>query len=310
MFGDPEAYRTLRKLAADKKADAALRQASVQALAQKSDPELLPILFTLLTEPALRGSALRGLAAYKDEQTPGKILEHYKSFTASEKADAVNTLASRPEYAMALLAAVAKEQVPRKDVSAFTARQLIGFKDKRLTEKLNAVWGSIRPPAQNQAALLSKYKALLPPDALAKADRSLGRAVFARTCAACHRLFDDGGKIGPELTGAQRSNPEYLLTKLLDPNAVVAKDFQVSVIETVTGRVITGIVTKEEGKTVTIQTPTEVILLPKGDIQERKQTGQSIMPENQLAQLSDVEVRDLIAYLAGAEQVPLPKTPR
>jgi putative heme-binding domain-containing protein len=147
---------------------------------------------------------------------------------------------------------------------------------------------------------------VVPPDALAKADRVQGRAIFAKTCAACHTLFDAGGKIGPDLTGSQRANPEYLLTKLLDPNAVVAQDYQMTVIETVNGRFISGIVTKEDGKTVTVQTQNELLTLPRGDIQERKKTGQSMMPEKLLEPLSDTEVRDLIAYIAGSGQVPLP----
>jgi putative heme-binding domain-containing protein len=153
---------------------------------------------------------------------------------------------------------------------------------------------------------MHKYKSLVPPAALEKADRAHGRAVFAKTCANCHALFSEGGKIGPELTGAQRANPEYLLTKLLDPNAVVVQDYQMSIIETTAGRVINGIVIKDLDKTITIQTQNEQITLPKSEIQERKKSQLSMMPEGLLAPLSDVEVRDLIAYLGGPGQVPLP----
>jgi putative heme-binding domain-containing protein len=196
--------------------------------------------------------------------------------------------------------------VPRRDLSPFTARQLLGFKNKRLTEKLNAVWGAIRPPSQDKTALMARYKALVPPDALGKADRAHGRLVFSRTCANCHTLFNEGGKIGPDLTGSQRANPEYVLSKLLDPNAAVPSDYQVTIVTTVTGRFLTGIISKESDKTVTIQTQNELVTLPKGDIQERQKTKQSMMPDNQLAQLTDGEIRDLIAYLAGPAQVPLP----
>jgi putative heme-binding domain-containing protein len=154
---------------------------------------------------------------------------------------------------------------------------------------------------------LAKYKSLVPPDALAKADRSHGRALFVKSCANCHVLFGEGGKIGPDLTGSQRTNADYLLTKILDPNAVVAKDFQMTIIETTSGRVLNGIVVKENEQTLTVQTQNEAITLPKSDIQERKKSDLSMMPEGQLGMLSDVEIRDLIAYLAGPGQVPLPK---
>ena len=117
IFEDAEAYKILRAAAADAKADGAWRQTSVRALVQKRDPELLPILYDLLNDATMRGPALRGLAAYKDDKTPEKILALYKTFTASEKADAVNTLASRPAYARALVAAMEDGRVARTDVT-------------------------------------------------------------------------------------------------------------------------------------------------------------------------------------------------
>jgi putative heme-binding domain-containing protein len=80
-----------------------------------------------------------------------------------------------------------------------------------------------------------------------------------------------------------------------------------SIIETTSGRVLNGIVVKENEQTLTVQTQNEAITLPKSDVQERKKSDLSMMPEGQLAMLSDVEIRDLIAYLAGPGQVPLPK---
>jgi len=95
---------------------------------------------------------------------------------------------------------------------------------------------------------MAKYKALLTPDFLAKADRSRGRLIFKQTCATCHRLFDEGGDIGPELTGSQRSNLDYVLENVLDPSAVFAKDYQVTVLETKDGRVLTGIIKQENDR--------------------------------------------------------------
>src|SRR5262249_13599173 len=134
--------------------------------------------------------------------------------------------ASRPGYALALLDAVEKGQVPRRDVSAFTVRQLLGLNNNQVGERITAVWGAVRPASKERAALMKKYKDMLTPDDLKAADRPHGRALFGRTCAACHRLFDDGGDVGPELTGAQRNSLDYLLENILDPSAVVAKEYQ------------------------------------------------------------------------------------
>ena len=164
-------------------------------------------------------------------------------------------------------------EVPTRDLSSFTAHQLLTFNDKNLSEKLTKVWGSIRPTAGDKTKLLPRYLALTPPDALKKADRSHGRLLFAHTCAECRTLFDDGGKIGPDLTGSQRINPEYVLTKVLDPSAVVAKDFQMMIFTLNDGRVVNGIIKQETDKVVTVQTQNELVRLNKADIESRKQSG-------------------------------------
>jgi putative heme-binding domain-containing protein len=309
LFGDPEALASLRQTALDAKAEGEARRNALQTLVETKAPDLLPLLRELLGDRAMRGPALRALASENDAGTPALILKQYGSFGDAEKADAIATLASRPEYALALLEAMERGEVPRKDLSPFIVRQLLALKNKPLTEKITKVWGSIRPPAQEKAALLARYQALVPPDGLKKADRAQGRLVFERTCASCHTLFGEGGKIGPELTGSQRTNPEYILSKVLDPNAVVAKDYQMTVITTTNGRTLSGIVKEETPKTITLQTQNEVVRLLVADIDERRQSPASMMPEGLLDKMKDAEVRDLIAYLAGPDQVPRPAAP-
>jgi putative heme-binding domain-containing protein len=302
IFDDAEAYAILRKTAADAKAELAFRQTAVRALAQKRDPDLLPILFDLLSD-----QALRGLAAYKDDKTPEKILAAYKTFSTSEKADAVNTLASRPAYAKVLVAALEDGRVARTDVDTFIVRQLHGYKDKELSARLDKAWGTIRPVSQEKAALMAKYKKLLTPEYLKGADVSQGRAVFQKNCAACHTLFDAGGKVGPELTGSQRANLDYVLENVIDPSAVVAKEYQVTIITTKDGRTINGIIKREDKRTVTLQTPNDVVTIAVEDIDERRKSPLSLMPDGVLPNLKDDEVRDLIVYLRSPTQVPLPK---
>jgi putative heme-binding domain-containing protein len=306
LFGDPEALAALRRTAADPKIDVTTRRTALQTLVEKRLPDLLPLLRKLIVDRAVRGAVLRALAAYSDPQTPSLILEHYASYSDAEKADAIATLASRPNYALALLDAMEKDRVPRRDLSAFTVRQLLTFNDKKLSERLTKVWGSIRPPSAEKAVLLAKYKAMTPANALKKADRKHGRLLFSRTCAVCHTLFGEGGKIAPDLTGSQRGNPEYLLTKLLDPSAVVARDYQMTVVTTTSGRVLSGLVKEENDKTLTLQTQNEVVRVDKSDIEERRRSEQSMMPDGLLTPLAAAEVRDLIAYLSGSSQVPLP----
>jgi putative heme-binding domain-containing protein len=310
LFGDPTAVAELRRLAADQKADASARQVALSALLERPTADLLPLVRHLVARPtdhAVRGQALRGLAAFDDAHTPEEILGHYADYTQAEKGDAVATLASRAPYALALLDAIERKQVPRADVSPYLARQMLALKNARVAERLEAVWGSVRPAAKDRLKDLARYKALAAPEQRTKADRSAGRLVFTQLCASCHTLFGEGGKIGPDLTGSQRTNPEYILTKVLDPNAVVPGDYRVTVLTTKSGRVVTGVVKEDTGKVLALQTPTELVRIPTGEVEERRGTNLSLMPEGMLPTLSEVQVRDLLAYLAGDGQVPLPK---
>lgn len=306
IFGNGEAVTALRKTAADPQATLGDRRLALQALSQHRDAELLPVLRQLLADEQLRGPALLALTAYNDPGTPEAILKQYNSFNVDDKRDAISTLVSRPAYAIALLEAIEKERVPRSDLSAFVVRQLRNQKDEKLIAKLNQVWGAARETPQDKAALILKFKTLLAPTELKQADRSRGRLVYAKTCASCHKLFDAGTPIGPELTGGQRQNLDYVLENLIDPNALVSRDYQVTTVQLSDGRVLNGLVRAENENTLTLLMPNGTVVLPKSDIEDRNRQVVSLMPEGMLQKFTEQELRDLVAYLASPEQVPLP----
>jgi hypothetical protein len=245
LFGDPQAMAALRKTAEDTKADAGARSRALQALVEKRAEGTPALLKKMLDDPKVVRPALRGLAAFAETDTPKLILERYAKLDAGAKSDALATLASRPAYALAMLDAVEKKKVSRTDVSAALARQVASLNDKKVSARLEAVWGSVRPASKDKVALLAKYRKVVSANDLKKADRSAGRALFEKTCANCHTLFGAGAKIGPELTGSQRANPEYVLRKVLDPHAEVPRDFQVTRLVLNSGRVIAGLIKME-----------------------------------------------------------------
>lgn len=166
---------------------------------------------------------------------------------------------------------------------------------------------SVRPTPLPLAKAIHDQRAKLTPAALSSADRTNGRVLFAKNCAACHRLFGEGGDLGPDLTPLPRGDLDHLLTRIVDPNAVRGADFQQTTILTRRGQLLTGLVTREDDHTLTLHTPTEKHELAKTDIETREAADKSFMPEGLLQPLSDAEVIDLIAYVQGAEQAPLRK---
>ncbi|HND52183.1 MAG TPA: DUF1080 domain-containing protein, partial [Pirellulaceae bacterium] len=311
-FGDATAATTLRTLVADSKGDAARRRVALGALVKAQDAALPPVLHKLvgagdqMRGDELRGDALRGLGVFDHAETATTILAAYAQLSPAEQRDALATLCGRPAYATALLDAIDGRRVPAAHLSADLVRQLRNLKNADLDAKVAKVWGQVRDTPADKAALIEHYKKLLSaPGTGPKPDIELGRAVFGKTCQQCHSLFATGGKVGPDLTGSNRANVDYLLSNVIDPSAVMAKEYQPSVIVTNGGRVITGIVREATGDALTIQTANEVIVLPKADVDEQKLSDKSMMPDDLLKPLSQHEVRSLAAYLASGGQSPM-----
>jgi putative membrane-bound dehydrogenase-like protein len=303
-FGDRSAMEALRAIVTSK-IDDAQRRSALQALLDAKDATLVKTLQTLLADPALRAEALRGLALYDDPATPAKVLAAYSALPAPEKRSALATLASRAPYGVALFKAVADNQIPTSDLSADLIRQLHNLKDATIDEQVATLWGRVRATADDKAKLIASYRELINNTPQAQADPTLGRAVYAKTCQQCHVLYGTGANIGPDLTGSNRADLDYLLTNMVDPSALIAKEYQASVIVTVDGRIITGIVSNEDDKSITIRTATETVVLPKDEIDERTLSETSMMPDDQLKQFSPPEVASLVAYLRGKTQVPM-----
>ena len=301
---EPRAVAALKRIAQDDGIPADRRSRAVAALVERRVPGLAPELQSLVGDRALRGLVLRSLAAYDDKATPEVILRHYGEYSATEREDAIATLAARPAWAKALLEALGRGQIARRDVSVSIARQLQAFGDRGINEQLEKVWGKVQPTSKTKAALLAKYKSLLASPSDQPADLSSGRAVFNRTCLACHKLYDAGGDVGPDLTGSDRANVDYILENVLDPSAAVSRDYTLTNLAMSDGRLIAGIIREQNDASLVIQTANERIVVAREDIEAIKPSTASMMPEGQLEMLSQQEIRDLFAYLASTRQVP------
>jgi len=208
----------------------------------------------------------------------------------------VRAMAARPAYGWQLTRAIADKRVPRRDVPPHIARQLLRVVGSGFVE----VWGPVEE-SPNDARAYSRYRRLLQEDALRRADLSQGRALYTRTCGACHRLHGDGGALGPDLTGSNRTNVDYLLFNVLDPSGEVQDDYRMTVITTRDGRTYAGTVAGETARQVTLRVAgQEPVAINTADIQSREVAPVSMMPPGLFDGLTDDEVIALVAYLRSA----------
>lgn len=297
IFGDAAVLRSLQAAATDVSLANDQRQRALALLLEAHSADLAEPLQKLLDEPAMRIAALRGLAAYDDRVIPATILKRYSQFSTDEKREAINTLASQPSFAGDLLSAIERKQLPASDVSMAAARQMQHLKSGEITRRLAGVWGIVRESPADKKEQIQKYENLL--NELKAANPVAGRLVFADNCGKCHTLFGEGAKIGPDLTGSNRGNLDYLLQKIVDPNTAVPLDYQMQLVTLKDGRLVAGIVRERTPRAIVVQTETERLVISTDDVETQKSSGQSLMPERQLDKLSPEQIRDLFAYLTS-----------
>ncbi len=305
-FGDASIFPVLRKIAIDRTAERQQRESALQALVAGRDTSLVPVLISLLDDETMRNNAIRAAAGYDDARIPNEIIDRYKSLSPSERTDAIATLSARSPWARSLLEAVKTGVVERSELSAFTIRQMQLLQDNELSELINQTWGSMRATTEEKNVQIANWKQKLTPEVLQAANRSHGRVVYHNTCGKCHQLFGQGEKIGPDITGSNRADLDYTLQNILDPSALVGRDYQTTTILTTDGRTINGLLKESNETAIVIQTANERLVVDRGDIELQQLNEVSMMPDGQLDQLKPNEVVDLIAYLASPNQVPLP----
>ena len=305
VFGDKSALSTFRKILADPKSDNPARLAALTALVDARDAETAPLLQAAIKDKELRGAALKALAVFDDAGTPKAILAEYGTYTLAEKRDALATLSARPGFARELMAAIEAKTVPPTDVSAEIIRQLRGFQDAAIDKQIAALWGTVRETPADRKKLINEWKVKLTTPVKTPPDVNLGRAIFGKTCQSCHTLYGAGGKVGPEITGANRGSLDYLLENIFDPSAVIPKEYAATRIVLNDDRSIIGIIKSEANGILTVATATETLTIAAADIASRKPSELSMMPDDIVKQVNEHELRSLIAYLQTTAQVPM-----
>ena len=307
VFGDGRAAEELMKVIQDSAADPEARRHALRSLLTSRTSNDATSLFKFLGDRILAREAIRGLAFYDHAETPKQILNRIKSFGPGERVEMINTLASRGPFAIALMQAIREKKIAPHEVSAFHARQIRSFENDALNRELSELWGDVRTTTADKRQTIEELKGAMDADTFAKSDLRDGRAVFHKNCANCHVLFGAGTKVGPDLTGSNRKNIDYLLENIVDPSASVGAEFRTSIVLLEDGRVVNGVVVAETERTLTLQTLQERVALDRNEIDTIKKSTTSLMPDGLLLNLSKEQVRNLFAYLMADAQVALPE---
>jgi len=297
-FGNASALDQLRATLLNPKAPVPERSRVLANLAQIRDLESLPAILDLAQAGVLRGPAIVALGQFDDPRIAPLLIQFIVDEDKGVRPLALNTLAGRANSSRALLAAIDAGKFKKDVLSAPLASKIRGFNDAKMNAWLEKNWGTVNASSAAKAKAIANYKKFLGTDAILRADVKRGRELFRASCGACHQLFGTGGEIGPHLTGGY-TDLEYLLQNIIDPNAVIGKDYQLVYVTLKDGSLQAGIVSAENESTLTLKVPgaPAPVVIAKDQIKTRVLSPNSLMPEGLLNGLEEPDVRSLFLYL-------------
>lgn len=301
IFGDRSISEDALKLLLNKSASIADRREALAGLIAMRFKELPPKLEFLL-ETELQVDAIRAYSFFEYPQAPTELLSAYSKFNTEAKRVTVDTLASRLSYAKELLGALKEGKIEKSDIPTYTARSLQSI----LGSSFVKAYGSVSKVGEGKDRMIAKYRQKILAADFAKADVSQGRVVYQQVCGACHIMYGEGGKIGPELTGSNRANLDYFLLNVLAPSYDVPEGYRMVTVTSRDGQVFVGNVVEEDASKVVLNMVGQKTVVAKSDIKSRQTSRVSMMPEGLLNPLQDKQILDLIAYMRTEQQVPLP----
>lgn len=282
-------------VASDEHADVRDRAAALSGLHWLTWPEVSDLATASLSSrsPAeLQVASLDLIAKLDDVAGAEQILAHWPELGPQSRSAALETICSRRDYALALLAAVEAGDFDARQLEPARVKMLINHADASVRDRAQKLLATMRPSERKE--VLDQYQSAL--SLLGDVER--GRAEFRKTCTACHRLENVGYELGPNLAAMKARGAEAILVNVIDPNREANPQFINYVVTTVDGRSLTGIMASETATSITLRRgegAEETIL--RSEIDEIAATGLSLMPEGLEQQLPPQALADVIAYL-------------
>lgn len=299
-FGNQAAADEMLAILRDANQPVAKRQLAIESLAKQSHKALQGELARLMQQADFKLAAIRAVASFDDKDLGRAILEQYDSFDLVEQQAAVQSLSSRSSYGWMLAEAIKDQRIPKADIPPYIAIQLRRVVGNGFVE----IWGPIDQIASDKEAQYKKYQRLLSENAISQADPQKGRMVYQRSCYACHKMYGEGGNLGPELTGSNRTNISYLLSNVIEPSSEIQDDYRMVVITTQGGRTYSGNVVAETDQQLTMRLAGQKdIQLRKSEILSKEVSPKSMMPEGLFQNLTEQQILDLVAYMRTTQQV-------
>ena len=304
--GDAAAIGQALDILANPKADLSKRLLYTQTFGEISQSKSIPTLLKLAADaaktPDLQKAALTSLQRYNQPDIGARIVELYSDFEDGVLPAAQTLLASRAAWSRQLVKAIDAGKIDKRTLPTDIVDRLRASSDSETTALIKRHFGDKRVTTskemQDEIQRLSKVIDEKPGNIYE------GEKHFQMLCAPCHKLFRNGGQIGPDLTSYQRDDLSTMLVSIVNPNAEVREGFENYSIKTKDERSLTGFLVDQDAKVVVLRgLDGQNISLQRSEIKEMRPAGQSLMPAGLLGSFNDQQIRDLFAYLRTGQPI-------
>jgi putative membrane-bound dehydrogenase-like protein len=175
---------------------------------------------------------------------------------------------------------------------------------------------SLAYPAPRSGRLFEAKPQKLDPKAYAEfAKKSAGDAARGRTlfvdpkgvaCIKCHKVGGEGGEVGPDLTGVGvKYGKDHFIESVLYPSAKILDGYKQTMVLTKSGVVLAGRFLGETAEELTLMDAEgKRHAVRKPEIEQRKESELSLMPEGLNTGLSLQDFADIVTYLESLKEPP------
>ena len=264
-----------------------------------ADLRSLSALLTPQTPDGLQAAAVAALGRLRDPKAADVLLHGWKGFAPARRTQVLDALLVRAEGARAVLDAVGRKEVLPAEVDAARRQRLLRYRDAGLRERAAKLLAAASDPDRQKVIDAHRGVAAL------RGDPARGKELFAKHCAACHRLGGVGNEVGPDLASLADKSAETLLVAVLDPSRAVEARYVQYQAETRDGRQFSGVLSAETGASITLTgADGKPQVLLRRDLESLTSTGKSAMPDGLEKDLAGQDFADLFAHLRSAGPTP------
>lgn len=302
-LGEPSALDAALALVKNESADAQQRVRTIDTLAQIANPSALSALLEVASHSksqAARKAAVSALGRFDDPKIGAKLVAIYPTLPVGSelRAAILSTLLGRPAWTADLLKSINAGAIPRTELGITQIERVRQYTDRDVLNLADKLFGKqSKPTSEEHANEVARVTQLVTTGA---GDAGQGKQLFTARCAICHTLFGQGAKVGPDLTGYERRNVDFLVLSVVDPSAYIREEYTAFRVRTKGGQTLIGLITERGANQITLEDAAQQkTIIPKDQIAEERALPTSLMPEGLLDGMSDQQVRDLFKYLSS-----------